>query len=296
MPGPRVHWVNAALMVVSAALALAFPLQLMVAAYAVLGPAHYLTEISWLHKRGYFTRGRFDFLALGLVALVLFTRPQRPELIWLAVGAAAVTAFLSGIWPRLAGFALLAALAALLPFIGLFWSVMIPTVVHVYLFTGLFLLAGALKEKSRPGLVSFCVFVLCGAAFFLYHPHGGHYVMDEALKHRLGYFMIVQGSLAARFHMAPGFETTLAVMGFLSYAYTYHYLNWFSKVEIIRWHEVGGRTLAALGGIYAVLLGLFAYDYDLGFAASTFLSLLHVVLELPLDWRTAGSVLAGRDG
>jgi hypothetical protein len=34
----------------------AAPFHVFLAAYAILGPLHYLTEISWLHDRGYFTR------------------------------------------------------------------------------------------------------------------------------------------------------------------------------------------------------------------------------------------------
>src|SRR6202044_3755402 len=63
---------NVGLMLVSCVVALYIPFELFLFAYAVLGPAHYLTEISWLHKRGYFTRGKHDFLLLGGLAVLLF--------------------------------------------------------------------------------------------------------------------------------------------------------------------------------------------------------------------------------
>ena len=36
------------------------------------------------------------------------------------------------------------------------------------------------------------------------------------------------------FHSQAG----ILLMRFIAFAYTYHYLNWFSKTEIIRWHKV----------------------------------------------------------
>src|SRR5260370_20780759 len=59
-------------MLVSCVVALYIPFELFLFAYAVLGPAHYLTEISWLHKRGYFTRGEHDYWLLGGLAAALF--------------------------------------------------------------------------------------------------------------------------------------------------------------------------------------------------------------------------------
>src|SRR2546430_5445042 len=45
-------------MVGSCLLAYAFPFELFLFSYAVLGPLHYLTEISWLHDRKYFVQAR----------------------------------------------------------------------------------------------------------------------------------------------------------------------------------------------------------------------------------------------
>ena len=51
-----VNYLNAGLMVLSAGLAFILPFELFLFAYAVLGPLHYLTQISWLHDRGYHTK------------------------------------------------------------------------------------------------------------------------------------------------------------------------------------------------------------------------------------------------
>src|SRR5271170_1774704 len=95
MRSDRLHWVNAGLMLLCCALALKFPIELLVAAYAILGPAHYLTEISWLHEKKYFTSGRWDFLWLALLSLPLYATDLDPRtgLIWLALGSGAILTF-----------------------------------------------------------------------------------------------------------------------------------------------------------------------------------------------------------
>src|SRR5579859_2461246 len=72
----RINYINIGLMLVSCAVALYIPFELFLFAYAVLGPAHYLTEISWLEKRPFFTRGKYDFwLIAALAALAFFAAP-----------------------------------------------------------------------------------------------------------------------------------------------------------------------------------------------------------------------------
>ena len=48
-----------------------FPFETFLLAYAFLGPLHYLTEISWLHDRQYFTKGKYDFIPLLLIGIAL---------------------------------------------------------------------------------------------------------------------------------------------------------------------------------------------------------------------------------
>src|SRR2546429_9680306 len=64
----RVNYLNTGLMLLAMTLALARPFELFLLAYAILGPLHYLTEISWLHDKRYYTRRRHDYVFLLLVA------------------------------------------------------------------------------------------------------------------------------------------------------------------------------------------------------------------------------------
>src|ERR1051326_2567759 len=67
-----VERVNVVLMIISCAAAFVAPFHLFLFAYAVLGPLHYLTQISWLHDRGYFARRKTDaLLLLALTALAV---------------------------------------------------------------------------------------------------------------------------------------------------------------------------------------------------------------------------------
>src|SRR6266704_2880603 len=72
----QINYLNIGLMLISCVVALFIPFELFLFAYAILGPAHYLTEISWLQKRQFFTKGRHDFWLLGaLGVLVSFSVP-----------------------------------------------------------------------------------------------------------------------------------------------------------------------------------------------------------------------------
>jgi hypothetical protein len=73
---------------------------------------------------------------------------------------------------------------------------------------------------------------------------------------------------------------------FFAYAYTYHYLNWFSKTKIINWHKVPKKYLIASVGIWILAVALYFYNYKIGLMALFFLSVLHVFLEFPLNHLT----------
>src|ERR1700686_5900958 len=46
------------------------PFELLLLSYVVLGPAHYFTEISWLHDRKYFLPHRSAPIALAIIAVI----------------------------------------------------------------------------------------------------------------------------------------------------------------------------------------------------------------------------------
>jgi hypothetical protein len=176
----------------------------------------------------------------------------------------------------------------------LFLAAMLPTVIHVFCFTGLFILHGSIKSRSPLGYASLAVFLACGGGFLAYHPPAAHYVVGPRTA-ALGTALNMPFDQLALFTgVSKDTWNSLAAFGrFLAFAYTYHYLNWFSKTGIIRWHAVSGARLAAIAAAYAGSLALYAYDYRIGLEALFGLSLIHVLLEFPLDVRTIAA-LGGR--
>ncbi len=286
-------WLNIALILGCCALAYRYPVELGVFSTVILGPAHFLTELSWLHDRDYFTIEKTDAVALAaLSAAALIERGNIGDhCLWAAFALAAVAALLPrerrGRWTAPA-----AALAGFLigPRLGFFWTAVLPTAVHVFAFTALFILAGAVKRKSAAGILSAAVLLACGASFFYCHPFAEHPVSGLFLR-RSRIWFAVYTPLLARLGVA-GRERLFGVLAFLSFAYTYHYLNWFSKVELIRWHRVPGRRWMMLAAAYGLLLAVFCWDFDAGLSATALLSIAHVGLEFPLDFRTAAGLFS----
>jgi hypothetical protein len=308
----RINYLNVGLMLVSCVVALYIPFELFLFAYAVLGPAHYLTEISWLHKRGYFTRGEHDFLLLGGLAVLLFVSAawsggnlgQLPPnasiaaFTFLALGSALVLLLTDKPFHRILGLGAVGVLAfsALnaAGFLVVLFAAFVPTLIHVYLFTGFFLLHGALKQRSRGGYLAFAVFLLCPFACLLIEP--GRYTPSAyvAVSYFLNFSPLnmtflginsprtrIEGINAAAqiFTSHKG----LILMRFIAFAYTYHYLNWFSKTSIIRWHKVGVPRIATIGALWLAAVGIYFYNYSLGYKVLFCLSFLHVYLEFPLN-------------
>jgi len=324
-----VNYLNIGLMILSAALALRYPFELFLMAYAVLGPLHYLTEISWLHDRNYYTQGKQDYLFL-VAASILITAfffnwiPFTPKgtvefLTYLSFAAAFIFAFFKGASARVLGVAVAVAavgLFAQFTFYRTLFGVLLPTLVHVFIFTGLFILAGALRGRSLSGLLSLLVFIGMAAGLLLYHPDHSHYQVGDYVRDSYGVFqpdgkgtspfISLNYAVANLFKMAdfnrPGLSATevigdinqflyqnpaaLALMSFIAFAYTYHYLNWFSKTSVIRWHEIPRNRFVAILLIWVGSLVLYGYSYGLGFRWLFFLSFTHVLLEFPLNHLT----------
>jgi hypothetical protein len=319
--GDRLDQLNIGLMLASCAAAFVLPFELFLFAYAVLGPLHYLTEISWIHDKGYFVgRGGEDnaaggrrvrtlwlalvavTLAVMLVGLVrerLLDSPMSPVweigLFYLVVLAAGLLAF------RIdrvlaAGLVVLAGAGLILfsgsPAYGLV-AFLIITIVHVLVFTAAFLLGGALKSRSRWGFASVAVYAACIASFFVVMPAAaaGEFVRQsyqpfEALNQQLLRLLGIGSALREIYESPAG----AAVMRVIAFAYTYHYLNWFTKTSVIGWNRVPRARALAIVVLWLAALAVYAWDYLLGFVVLYTLSVLHVMLELPLNHHSFAAI------
>ena len=54
MTTDQVNYINIVLMLLAGAVAVFMPIELFLFSYVILGPLHYLTELSWLRRRRFF--------------------------------------------------------------------------------------------------------------------------------------------------------------------------------------------------------------------------------------------------
>lgn len=285
--------VNIVLMLLSCAAAYAVPFELVLVSYAFLGPAHYLTEISWLHDRTYFTGSKWVWAPLGALAALIVALNwgvrDSADATYLCLALAlalSIGMVLARRWTHRLTIAVIAmglfvAVRGLFPPIGLGVAILLPTVVHIYIFTGLFILGGALKTRSPWGIASFLLFAACGASFLFITP-ATTMVSTAFIDRNLGLFDSLVDYMVAVFSFG-GRVNGHAVLAFLSFAYTYHYLNWFSKTEIIKWHLIPRRRMAFIAALYVASISIYLIDFATGFIVLGFLSLMHVLLEFPLN-------------
>jgi hypothetical protein len=86
----------------------------------------------------------------------------------------------------------------------------------------------------------------------------------------------------------------IKLMQFIAFAYTYHYLNWFSKTSIIQWHKTTKVKICGIILIWIVSVLLYLYNYKTGLYWLYLLSLTHVILEFPLDITSVKSLLKNK--
>lgn len=390
----RINNWNISLMIISCAAAFIMPFEVFLFAYAFLGPLHYLTEISWLHNRNYFSKGKYDYVFLVVIGVIisweylasryqmwpyyidgninenLYSLDIGNKILLLAFFGAIILAFVKNTTFKIISLLLVFAFinnwlrpdeagtqkdSTILYVLTSF----VPTLIHVYIFTGFFILFGALKERSISGLVSFFVFIICPVLLvvlfrdetFIGVTEYGKQAYGNSIKPD-GFFDLSQGVLQRVVGVAPDLSqykqslngishdslvamaqktspevwsnwaglnnigeisqinddkaiksilerdflhknwndyvyiksAGILLMRFIAFAYLYHYLNWFSKTEVIKWHEVSKTRLAVIVGLWLFSIGIYAYDYAMGLQWLFFLSFTHVLLEFPLNF------------
>ena len=125
--------------------------------------------------------------------------------------------------------------------------------------------------------------------------HAGNFIQDN-----LANFEIINKSLIMIFGLdnsVTNFQSALQinktvlysspgaimVARFIAFAYTYHYLNWFSKTSLIKWHEISKARMAVILFLWIASVVLYLINYQLGFKLLFLLSIMHVLLEFPLN-------------
>lgn len=413
----KINYANIGLMLITAVLAYFFPFETFLLAYAYLGPLHYLTEISWLHDRNYYSKGKYDFIVLLLVGILLSYAAFAKDF---GVSLEVYDYFVKmNLFDKLLVFALFSSILFALVknlfvkiiailFLYVFVSgwlspenstsnaesttvfaltSLVPTLIHVYLFTGLFMLFGSLKTRSVSGMWQMVGFVVVPLLLVFALPvdtkapiskfgKDAHYAKGDGFYATnisiLDHFNLIEDPIYTNadfvafvnkkdfkdanaqyqfiakadlkkiidslkkkpndayvmnkqpinpnfqadnilalylkpevlneYQMKPmpakifsGFSLEkyasivynstvgIMLMRFIAFAYLYHYLNWFSKTEVIRWHQVPKLRFAAVILLWVVASVFYTYDYSLGLSLLFFLSFSHVLLEFPLN-------------
>lgn len=267
------------------------PFELLLFSYAILGPAHYLTEISWLHDRSYFVENRWSIVPFIPLCALMIIFPDVAHITIITTCMYAVSLVIARRWrSRLlimtGGIIICGALTWALDLKAI-WM-LVPTLIHVFVMTALFMWYGATKENSKIGKLSVLVLFIAALTFFLQFKTVK--IFDEYLHENFRY---LTGTFTAAMHHF-GLETggsILKLAKFASFAYTYHYLNWFAKTRVIQWHKISTKRAAFIVAAYALSISAYAYHYGLGVSVTLALSLGHVVLELPLNAITIKSLV-----
>jgi hypothetical protein len=163
-------------------------------------------------------------------------------------------------------------------------SVMLPTAIHIFVFTGGFLLTGALRNRSELGVISFVLFITIPLVLLYMPVGGGAHTPPAFLAAAVAPFAALRDQLGALLGFSSG--ELEGIDRFLGWGYSYHYLNWFSKTRLIGWHRTTYARLGSVGLAWLACVAFYAIDYTTGFVVVGLVGMLHVVLELPLDVRT----------
>lgn len=309
-----IDYANIGLMLLSALIAFIIPFELFLFSYAILGPLHYMTEIGWLHQRKYFATGKYDYLFLILMGvLITYASFVKGNALAGKGEYIIMMAFVAGFAMFVFKDIYLKVITVVMAFVATFFiedgnsymvsffGIFLPTIIHVFLFTSVFMLFGALKSRSTPGIISVALLFVLAILMLTIDKNGTHLNLKYNIKAwgagfdqlnlaimkflgwtNTGTNMARTDYINTVFRSNAGFM----VARFVAFAYTYHYLNWFSKTSIIKWHKVPFLYLVITIAVWIIAVGTYMLDYKKGLNLLFFLSFLHVLLEFPLNFQS----------
>lgn len=306
----NINHLNTFFIILSLVVAFIIPFELLLFSYAVLGPLHYLTEIAWLKDRGYFidNKNKAYFLYLIIFILVICSGffihiefLSKQYILFLSLSFLAVYLFFKKTFNIIEIFAIIIIAAILVTqnLLTLLLSLYLFTLIHVYIFTGEFMLVGTLK--SRQGWLNILLFTLAPCIFILnyymqiiplsYHTHE---LVQSTYTQTFGTLSSltlreIMGLNDTQVSNLFNSKESLAFTQFVSFAYTYHYLNWFSKTQIIGWHK--NKYLSFTIILWLLAVAIYFYDYMTGYKVLFILSMSHVVLEFPLNQKVTKEII-----
>ena len=322
---------NTVLIVASLVLSFIIPFELFLFSYAVLGPLHYITEINWIKNKNYFITNLdtkkwyylilvFSFIySIPFIArlswfqeilnedLLIYLQTKLPlytngllflsliiifSIFWIKNRKAQIAAVILGI--------ILVYFLRNIETYKLLVGALMPTLIHVYLFTVLFMIYGNIKSQQRILNLN-VVLMLCVPIIILFfnvdpridslapatvknYIDSGFYHLNQIVSQTLF------NNPENQFYFNNLINFKLQI--FIAFAYTYHYLNWFSKTTVIGWHrQLTKKKSLIILLVWVASMLLYAYNYQTGLFLLVFLSILHVMLEFPLNTLTLKAIV-----
>lgn len=286
----RINYYNILAMIAASCLAIFIPFELVLLSYAILGPAHYLTEISWLKGRQFFILKKYDYLVIiGVIIVSLLLNLPSANLIFYTFGLSFILLMIKSSLNRLLAFVVLIIAGYFLltnNILRTIFGLYVPTLIHVYVFTGAFMLFGALKDKIVSGYLAVIVFLICPVLLCFLFTSYHNTTAAWAISNYRDFGRLNTTTLRSQSIDIYTNQASIILTRLIAFAYTYHYINWFSKTRIINWHRISITRAVIIGLIWAASVTLYFYNYRLGIKWLFLLSLVHVILEFPLNHRS----------
>ncbi len=336
----KIEITNFLLIWVTLFFAFQFPFQLFLLSYAILGPLHYLTEINWLEKKNYFLAHQNDkkhYLKAVIISLLLltitfaffeigkweFTKSLHESILTSNVAtplntytqwsfSALFVVFIFAVafvaTPHRMNRLLIIGICALstlflykFTFFAVCFGIFLPTIIHVFLFTILFMWSGAKKSKSTWGYINvvsmiFVLIVIASKEIIALPSETAKSTLETFIAtnfHQVNYALTRMLGDSGGSNWNLQLPIVWKVQTFIAFAYTYHYLNWFSKTSVIQWHKVDKRKMTITLTLWISCCLMFYFNYRIGLAAIYVLSMLHIILEFPLNISSIKSLFQG---
>lgn len=320
MDTQKIDRLNTLLIFISFATAFFLPFQLFLFAYATLGPLHYITELNWIKEKNYFTTSKYwkiiivffsvlislpaliklleidliteynlfkilkyklplytnhlFFLAFVIALSLIITKKKTLQIIIISCGI------------------LFTILAHQFNTYQMCIGILLPTIVHVYFFTFLFMWYGNKKNEGSTNFLNIILLISVPILLFFLDIDNSNYSISDKTQNIFtsNYFYQLNNSISKIISFGKDEQfffydiIDLKIQIFIAFAYTYHYLNWFSKTNIIGWNKkLTLRKTILFLFIWIVSITLYFIDYSLGLIILLFLSTLHVLFEFPLN-------------
>ncbi|SFT63444.1 hypothetical protein SAMN05421857_2310 [Chryseobacterium formosense] len=301
----NVELLNLIMLLLATVVSCVLPFDTFLFSYAVLGPLHYLTELQWLKKKDYFLPQKkvrlFVFLSVALAFFLFLNYISIFNFYtWnngVFIGILLCVFFIISLYFILTvkSIALKSMMIGLLiscvalyyfkPGIIIFFGLFIPTIIHVYVFTAVFMISGYLLNPNRLSLLS--IVLLLVMPFLIYFLPVETLALEISQAKNIfnltGFKLINQWLV----FLTGKTETEILIIKvqiFIAFAYTYHYLNWFSKTSVIGWaRSLEPKKMVLVAAIWILSIALYLINYQTGLMLFFVLSMIHVLAEFPLN-------------